>query len=325
MGAGRRGNTEMKTSTRAAGLAATVVAAVVLGAASFAWACTPQARVSGMSPDSGTPGSKTTLSAENFTPGPVEIRWNGSSGRELATAQGPSFSVNVIIPNVRPGFYTIVAVQRNGTSIVGKASSTFEVIPASATESGGYTYAGGTSEQGPQGAATEGSVNGSQPSRGTSSPTPGNTQGGALPAGSQSYGNAGAAFPSESGTSAAAGEVAVGSQGSRSVGSVAGSRAATAGGMAKEASSGTATDVAATSEVDEPAVRSGSALGDMWSGFEDGSMKSDASLTEPAVGVATPSPLAAGGGILSLGLLAMFAGFGAAEARRRVALANPHR
>lgn len=306
----------MKTSTRAAGLAATVVAAVVLGAAGFAWACTPQARVSGMSPDSGTPGSKTTLSAENFTPGPVEIRWNSIDGRELGTAAGPNFSVTVTIPNVAPDFYTIVAVQRNGTSIVGKASARFEVTPASASESGGYRYGGsGQTGQADQRSATEASTGGSlQPSGGDSV-----RSGGSAPVDARSYGNGGAAFgPDPSAPSAQSG-VAAGQTGTGPA-----ARSASGAAAPGQVPAGAADVPAVAAEVDQ-AVSPRAGLADLWSGFEADRSRTGASLTEAAPVAGGTTPVAAGAALLSLGLLALFAGFGVAELSRRRAVADVRR
>lgn len=64
--------------------------------------------------------------------GPVEIYFNGSSGRPLVTATGPSFTVNVTIPKVAPGtYYYLTAIARDASgNVVGDATKAFQVQAA---------------------------------------------------------------------------------------------------------------------------------------------------------------------------------------------------
>lgn len=312
----------MKTSTRAAGLAATVVAAVVLGAASFAWACSPQARVGGLNPTSGPAGTKATLTASEFYPGPVQIHWNSTTGKELATAQGPSFSVTFAIPDDSPGVYTVVAVQRGaGGSILGKASTTFELTPSSTTHRGGYTFGPGTGDSTePEGSATEGSTNGaSQPGGDTSS-----RSGGTAAKGVQSYGNGGAAFGPEPGAAESPSAAPAG-VGARQPATASAAGGSPSGAASAQGGGAQAPVAAAAADESDQAVSARAGLADIWSGFEAERSKTGASLTEAAPLAGGTTPVAAGAALLSLGLLALFAGFGVAELSRRRAVAGARR
>lgn len=309
----------MKTSKRAAVLVATALAAV-LGAASFAWACTIQARVGAINPSSGPSDTRVTVRASEFNPGAVEIRWNSTSGRVLGTANGPSFSVTVVIPQATPGVYSVVAVQRSGGSIVGKASAAFEVTPATATEYGGYSSgpSGRGDQSGPTGTAAEGETGtaGSTSPSEQSSPNSGDSSQGQR--GSSSYGS-GAAFPAEpnpisqDSAPAAAGQLKAPAR--TASGSV-------AWGAPIEAIGVGASAPAVAPERDEDEVSPHNGLADLWSGFENGSIKADASLTQGDPGNTSPAPLMAGAWVISLGLMALFGGFSVAEMQRRRALVN---
>lgn len=102
-------------------LAAGVTAAVLVGVG-VAWACTPQASVSSVAPNSGPEGTTVTVTGEGFSPGPVEIRWGGHSGPVIgmATAEvvgtNTSFLTSVTIPKVAPGGYQLVAISRRSGS-----------------------------------------------------------------------------------------------------------------------------------------------------------------------------------------------------------------
>lgn len=318
----------MKGTKRRAGLVAAAAGLMIMGAASVAWACTQQAYIGSISPGSGPAGSRATITASRFNPGPVQIRWNGTDGPLLATASGPSFSVGITIPDSRLGDYTVVAVQRQNDVIVGKASVPFQVTPAGAFSQGGYSSNDGTS-----------TADGGQDASGgvTRSSTAGEDSSGAgeSPSGQPAAGSGGTAFPSEASSATAASPDAGASTGqtaSRAVSSGSGPAGQAANGAVPSAASGVAR---ASDETIRPAQPSltptdeaagtipsrRSATADLWGGFTDGQPARGVGLSgAPASGGGT-SPLAVGAGLLTAGLVALFAGFGVAEHGRRRALA----
>lgn len=128
----------MDRMARRAICAALAVAALGLAGAALAWACTPNSYVTFTGPDSGPPGTQTTLNGQYFSAGAaVEIRGGSESGPLLATATGPSFNVGLTIPDVPPGVYYIVATARNSSGQVeGQAMAPFAVTgePAAPTD-----------------------------------------------------------------------------------------------------------------------------------------------------------------------------------------------
>lgn len=106
--------------------------AVVLGAASLAWACTAQLGFD-VDPGGGVAGTPVTGSGDG-APGPVEIHWNGADGPVVATAPvGPDgiFAVGFTIPEVAPGTYTVVATSNQGGRAFASPAS-FQVTAAQA-------------------------------------------------------------------------------------------------------------------------------------------------------------------------------------------------
>lgn len=104
-------------------------AVVVLMAASVAWACIPQPRLITLQPRaSGPAGTKVTVAALGFDPGRAEIRWNAGDGELLGTANGPEFSVEVIIPDSDVGLYQMVVLARSASGEIGNTNTvSFEV------------------------------------------------------------------------------------------------------------------------------------------------------------------------------------------------------
>lgn len=102
-----------------------VVAA--LSVASVAWACTYQPRIVGVAPQAAQRSAVVTMSAQGVAAAQaVEVRWNGAEGLKLAEARSDAmgnFSVDVAIPDVAPGVYSLVAV----TDGNGIARASFEV------------------------------------------------------------------------------------------------------------------------------------------------------------------------------------------------------
>ncbi len=129
------------SSRRAAMCISLLVSLVLLGAASGAIACVPSSTLA-VQPQSGPPGSTTTVKGDSFPKGDVEIHWDSLNGQVLGMAQGPSFSLPVTIPNVEPGIYKVLATARweDQQRAVGRASFTVNTTTTTTT-------AGSTSPQ----------------------------------------------------------------------------------------------------------------------------------------------------------------------------------
>lgn len=319
----------MKGTKRGAGLVAAAAAVLILGAASMAWACTTQAYVGRIDPGSGAPGSRATVTASQFNPGPVEIRWNGTGGRLLATANGPDFSVEITIPPATPNTYSVVAVQRSGTVILGKAAVQFEVTPPRAAESGGY-QSGSSDETSSTGQTASARTAGGSGSTGTSG-----SDAGTAPASSGTLGNGGAAFPGEPG-SVGAPAAASGATGQPADAVPAAAPAAVASSRGISAAPAPAASGPSAPQPDSPSaatardddripVSKASATGDLWSGFAGSAATVGPSLADAPASNTGVSPQAVAG-LFSAALVALFAGFALAEAgRRRAAVASTSR
>ena len=122
-----------------AGMAGLATAGALVVAAGVSWACTPQASVV-TSPGTASAGSTVTVTGGSFYSGAgygaVEVRWDG--GVLLASAPGPSFSLQVQVPNAPPGVYSVVAQQKDAQgAVAGTASTAFTVSdPATTTPTG---------------------------------------------------------------------------------------------------------------------------------------------------------------------------------------------
>lgn len=119
----------MSVSTARVGTLTALFAAVMLAAATVAWACVPQPRLITLQPrSSGPAGSPVTVAALGFDPGRAEIRWNAGDGELLGTANGPDFSVGVTVPQVAEGLYHVVVLARSPGGEIGNTSTvSFEV------------------------------------------------------------------------------------------------------------------------------------------------------------------------------------------------------
>lgn len=315
----------------ASGLA---VLGVMVGAASFAWACTIQAEVY-VSPGSGAASSLARVTGSGFGNVPVEIRWNGANGPQLGTAMGPSFSVRVTIPNVAPRVYTIMAVQNVATGQTSRTS--FHVTSQPSPPVTGDNQGTGTEATGSEGTGTEGSAN---EGSGTSSDRDGSSSSGSqTSSGSQSTSAASGTSAGSTGPAAQAAADAdpVADSGAAQSGTADSSASRTAAVKSSPLSSSPAPRQVAgptaspavpagsgaaglPAEVtsDQPAVRS--IAGDLWSGFSPGSSSPGGAslLDSPSAGQG--SPMAMGVGVLSAGIVALGLGFSTAELRRRRAL-----
>lgn len=118
--------------TRIAGVVGSL-AIMALVMASAAWACSASTEIKVTS----GPGPVTVTGERFIDRMPVEIRWNSASGKLLATASGPSFSLPVSPPeNAASGIYSIVAIQRDPTdgAVVTKAAAPFEIATTAGAE-----------------------------------------------------------------------------------------------------------------------------------------------------------------------------------------------
>lgn len=300
----------MTRTIRRRALAGTAVFALVLSGASLAWACTRQSSLT-ITPGFGKAGSQAQVAGKGFVPGePVEIRWNSTGGPVIGRAVGPNFTVAVTIPaNATDGVYYVVATAP-GT----RGQIAFQVRSTSSAQSGDPAPDGGGETSG----TADGSHGGSSGDSGSSSATASGgsagsgTSGGAGQSGDLVFGEAPAeAAPAPAGQAAAAPAPASPSRSSSTGGS---------GSTARDAAPATAAPAGVTpvpGSDEEASVSARSATADLWSGFSAGDA---GSLTAPGLdarGSNDVNPLAYGLALLSLGVLALGLGFGAAEVGRR--------
>lgn len=95
----------------------------IAGLTGSAFACTAQASMS-IDPTSGPSGSTTTATGRSFDESPVELRWDSKNGQLLATAQGPTFTTSLRIPEAPSGVHYIVATSTSSGHV---ARAAFEV------------------------------------------------------------------------------------------------------------------------------------------------------------------------------------------------------
>ncbi|MDQ6950014.1 MAG: hypothetical protein M3256_28165 [Actinomycetota bacterium] len=108
--------------------------ALVITAASTAWACTGLQQSLGIAPQAGPAGTVVTVrgQAVRWVTGPatVAIHWNNLDGPAIGSVKADSttdgdFQTQFAVPDVAPGIYTLVAV--SGPAAVARV--TFEVTP----------------------------------------------------------------------------------------------------------------------------------------------------------------------------------------------------
>ena len=95
-------------------------------AAAAALACTNLATLN-LSSSTGKVGDSVTVTGSSFrvatgtaTQNPVVLHWNGADGRELASVvpdKAGNISATFTVPEGQPGYYVIVATQRNAQGI----------------------------------------------------------------------------------------------------------------------------------------------------------------------------------------------------------------
>lgn len=121
-------------------------AAAVIALTATAYACTNLAQLNLSSPK-GRPGDKITITGSSFgvicvcgpsqPPTPVKIRWNGVNGEvkaEVMPDRAGALSATFTVPDTKPGYYVIVATQRDDVYHIDNAGTparaTFEVLGA---------------------------------------------------------------------------------------------------------------------------------------------------------------------------------------------------
>lgn len=114
---------------------------VAMATSSWAWACTPQAKVFDMSTAAAPSGAEVRVSGTANPGRLVEIRWNGAGGAKVAAATAAAdgaFAAVGTVPDVEPGAYFLAMV--SGNDPVGRAA--FEVTPASGVSQAAQVPAG---------------------------------------------------------------------------------------------------------------------------------------------------------------------------------------
>lgn len=112
-----------------------ILASALAAGAATASACVPQPFITVHPLASGPAGGQVTIDGQMFANGSrIEIRWNGTDGPVLGTAQSGDFSVPVTIPAAPTGLYTVVALTRSQAGVQGEvARAEFQVTGAEAT------------------------------------------------------------------------------------------------------------------------------------------------------------------------------------------------
>ncbi|HVE46587.1 MAG TPA: hypothetical protein VNA57_07570 [Acidimicrobiales bacterium] len=302
-----------------AGALATVLGISVMG---VAFACSASSRISAR-PGSGVPGSSIKLTGSNFNDDEIAIQWNSTTAPTLLKVNGPSFSVNVTVPaNASPGVYYIVA-----TTDGFRARTSFTV-----TSPGDAVIE--SSESAPAEVTSNSASAGEEPENTTSpQPTTAKSSGPATSTNTATAPSSGRGGIPEAPSATSAPEATTASGASP-----AGAAVPTTPGAAQRQATSTIDRAQVTSSAqatssplattggapdERPALSPKAATADLWSGFAttaSGAVRG-AGLADAAPASSGPSP-ALGIGLFAGGLVAMFAGFGAAEATRRKALAT---
>ena len=287
----------MSVAARRVLLALSTVLAVGLVGAAVAWACLPGATIDGF-PRAGPAGTDVLVSGNGFPDRPVEIHWDGPYGPVLATTHGPSFSeVTVTVPRASAGDYyiTAIAVDRSGVPQSFKFTVTVPRTPPQG-QTGPQGGAGGSPGGG--GGNTVNNINLNSNAGDNGGPLGGG--------GDRNGGRQEVAAGRLGGHGGPAGRAAAGYPGID-------------GTAARVARRGSLGDLLARAldGIGSPSERT--AVGDLWSGFFGSDVRaSRASGEDTLLGGGSSRPaLAAGAGLLGLGLVALIAGFGTAALRHR--------
>ena len=311
--------------TRTAMCLTVAAVALVIGATSYAFACSAGASMDDLSINQGPRGSEVTVSGswfnfangQNVVVGPVEIRWGSEAGPLLATATEDQWTVKVTIPDSPPGFYLITAASYTANrEVVNRNSQTFRVTGPATTTS---PTAGGSTNTGDPGPASNNtpapaSVTSVEPAVATPAATP--TPAPALAQPSPEPRSA-ASAPAQSASPTVANAVTTGSPVSQSVSPV----KAIAPVALHLDGPATAAPVQVSPAPTPSSAETVAPLPDpaaLWSTTDTASGTVRPSLVSEPVGSRSGSPMAIG--LLAFGTLSLFAtGVVAVANRRRVA------
>lgn len=145
----------LRTSRRFAVLAAVGITAVPLVVVATAFACANLVSAK-LDRASASPGTQVQFMARNLNSNPaasdVSIRWNNRNGAVLFTGRpdrSGKLSTKITVPNVRPGYYIVMATQigpngkpaagspgRAVVKVVRKSASSSSVVAAPVTSGG---------------------------------------------------------------------------------------------------------------------------------------------------------------------------------------------
>lgn len=318
----------MAVTARAKATVATTVGATAIMLGAVAWACTAQPVIgtpvggpnggSALSPQSGPSTTQVRVDGRDFNAGPVEVRWNSAGGSELASPrpQGPSFSVTIVIPEASQGTHYVVAFQRDTAGNIDViARAPFQVTAAGTApgyaSSGSASGASDSDAAGSTSASTEGDTAGAPSASGQ--PASGAQRLGSAPRSESPPAPAPAVTPVEPQPGQVRSAPAANAAAPSRTAAPAGAATPTPDGGATAAPAAPAVAVGALAD-EAPSQRSVSS--DLWSGFADGSSRSVGLADTPRSSGSVPAPVV-GAGVFAAGLVALFAGFGVAEARRR--------
>ena len=291
-------------------------AAVLLGAGSAAWACVggvPRPFLDAPQPQQATAGSQVQLRGGNWGTAPVQVKWEGAGGPQLAQftpEQDGSFLRSVTIPSAAtPGFFDIVASKVGDGEVM--AANRIEVKVA--TPSGQQGDGGVQPEpQGNPNLRTSSGSNGAVAQR----------QQATAPGADNGAGTATAPAPAGLQPQAGSGAVtnpfvqAAAADGSTPQAPVV--QAAPADGSTPQGAVGTS--LAEPQQAQAPAATPDAPSRDLWSGFQDGLGRSSGDQVN-VPSSASSSLLPVGMAVFVGGLVSMLAGFAVAEMRRRRSLA----
>ena len=262
--------------------------ALIIGSAGLAWACVVTGTTTSLrwSATSARPGELVSVHGEQWRTGvgQVVISLAGSVQQSAGVSSDGSFNASFRVPaSLVPGDYRLSGSQA-GT---GEAGENFRVLNPDGSSPGPIVIP-------PQ----VGGTNPSSPGRPSTVVIPGAPV--AAPAATP------AVRPSVSAPTAGVVSVVPAPVATEGPGTA--SRPASVGLATSPATTGSAVQPGA------PAARS--AIGDLWSGFGSGSTQQVPGLVN-LPSRSGPSPVALGIGFLTLGMAALFGGFGVAELRRR--------
>lgn len=326
-----------RTGTRAFVAGGFAACAMLVTAASVAWACeagifsgTPAITANPSSVTVGT--TEVQVSGRSWTNRELVVfRWGSENGAQIGSAlpggTNGEFTTSVTIPQVAAGdSYSILAIQNGGKRyglpfrVTAPASSGNTDQPP--TESQNTTNSVSVADPEPAPSNEPSPSSASAPSGTARTPVAA-----APPPVTSTSGRAPATLGSEPGRAGgpvpAVVEPTVASPTGRTPAAVQGAgllpdpAPAPLAGAVEQRASGTTDGTGIASGAVDPVPSPRTASGDLWSGFSQATGPSGPSLNSLPAASGGSSDLAIGLGLLSAGLVALFAGFGVAEVNRR--------